>query len=74
MRQSLGKFITIKEAAQLLRISRSTIYQYIEMGILKEPIIIRFNRIIRINYELLENLLIEGGLKRAREEMVNGKH
>ncbi|NSW84494.1 MAG: helix-turn-helix domain-containing protein [Syntrophothermus sp.] len=49
-------FLTVPEAAKILRLKRSTAYEYVRQGIIPS---VRLGRFIRIRRDVVENLGFE---------------
>ncbi len=51
--QELPAFLTVEEVAKILRLKRSTAYEYVRQGIIPS---VRIGRFIRIRRDAIENL------------------
>jgi len=49
-------FLTVPEAAKILRLKRSTAYEYVRQGIIPS---VRVGRFIRIRRDMIENLGVQ---------------
>jgi excisionase family DNA binding protein len=54
--------LTVKEAASIMRVKPDTLYNWIRTGVLREPLVVRIGKTIRISSAVLERAITEGGM------------